>query len=258
MLVAYVESNAVTDPPNSVKQKTTGRSFSGGCTGTPPSTRKPLIVFLCQTKNERWRFGVEEEPPENHPSTRGGALALLRLRCKNKNDHRAFCPCRVSNAPPSRRREREIPLCADTNAPLIWVILYKNQKIKKKNLLVLWRMKKARLEKEAMEDEESSWRRKKKRTKTTDHTKLSQTENHRPQLRRRLHRNTTQHQKAVDRVPLLDEKRGQRRGEGRRKLSMLEEEEKTLFAWREKNFLVGQAFMPRSTEVVSHCVKCTI
>jgi len=45
----------------------------------------------------------------------------------------------------------------------------------------------------------------------TDPTKLSQTENHRPQLRRRLHRNTTQHQKPADRVPLPHEKRGQRR-----------------------------------------------
>ncbi|KAG2399324.1 uncharacterized protein HKW66_Vig0081940 [Vigna angularis] len=45
----------------------------------------------------------------------------------------------------------------------------------------------------------------------TDPTKLIQTENHRPRLRPRLHRNTTQHQKVVDRVPLPDEKRGQRR-----------------------------------------------
>ncbi|WVZ19920.1 hypothetical protein V8G54_007242 [Vigna mungo] len=45
----------------------------------------------------------------------------------------------------------------------------------------------------------------------TDPTKLSQTENHWPRLRQQLHQNTTQHQKATDRVSLSNEKRGQRR-----------------------------------------------
>jgi len=39
-------------PPNSVKQKTTGLSFGGALTGTPPCTRNPLIVVLCHNNTE--------------------------------------------------------------------------------------------------------------------------------------------------------------------------------------------------------------
>ncbi|WVY89674.1 hypothetical protein V8G54_035188 [Vigna mungo] len=63
-----VESNA----------KTIGRSFDDGCTKTPPSTRKSLIVFLYQMKSEAnaatYRNTKREEPPE-YPRRSPYALA---------------------------------------------------------------------------------------------------------------------------------------------------------------------------------------
>jgi len=64
-------------PPNSVKQKTTGRSFGGGSTGTPPSTRNPLMVFLCQTKSEA-SAATQRNAKRVLWEAKGGVLGLRR------------------------------------------------------------------------------------------------------------------------------------------------------------------------------------